>query len=147
MVRAVFGCTLEPQDPKREMNIMSSGGEVKCLMASFSNNAALRWPLAGSLKVLQMKRVMTQHMQKMLVHSLAREACRARLHQASIWKGMHASLFVYHVHPNAMKALISFWNHPTHTILTRTGEMGISLDVVEIGLPLWGEIYDKHIPP
>lgn len=48
-----------------------------------------------------------------------------------------------------MKALISFWNRPTHTILTRTGEMGISLiDIAEIGgLLVWGEIYDECILP
>lgn len=47
---------------------------------------------------------------------------------------MYASLFEYEVHSNAMKALISYWNCPTNTILTRTGEMRISLlDVAEIG--------------
>lgn len=53
---------------------------------------------------------------------------------------MYASLFDYEVNVNAMKALISYWNRPTYTILTCTGEMGISrLDVVEIGgLLIWG---------
>lgn len=62
---------------------------------------------------------------------------------------MYASLFDYEVNLNAMKALISYWNCPTHTILTRMSEMGISLlDVAEIGgLPIWGEIYDEHLPP
>lgn len=92
---------------------------------------------------------MTHQMRRMLVHSIAGETCRARLHQARIWKGMYASLFLYHIHPNAMKALFSFCNWLTHSILIRTGEMRISLiDVAKIGgLLVWGEIYNEHIPP
>lgn len=76
----------------------------------------------------------------MLVHYLASLAYANRLVRAGIWKGMYASLFDYEVNANIMKALISYWNRLTHTILTRTGEMGIALlDIAEIGgMPVWG---------
>lgn len=61
---------------------------------------------------------------------------------------MFALVFEYRVNINATKALISFWNHPTHTILTKVGEKSISLlDIVEItSLPIIGGVCDKRIP-
>lgn len=49
---------------------------------------------------------------------------------------------------SALKALISFWNITTHTVLIKICEMGYSLlDISEIvGLPTYGEQYDEHIP-
>lgn len=48
-----------------------------------------------------------------------------------------------------MKALISYYNRPSHTILTKLDEMGISLmGIAEIGgLPVWGGMYNEHNPP
>lgn len=96
-----FGCTLEPQDPQWEMNIVSLGREVGCQMTS------LRWPLIRSPKIFMM-RSMTLPIQKMLVHCLASEAFQDRLCHVGTWKGIYTSLFQYHVHSNAMKALHSF---------------------------------------
>lgn len=63
-------------------------------------------------------------------------------------KGMFASLFDYEFNVNVLKALISCWNRPTHTIMIKAGKMCISLlDIIEMGgLLVWGEIYDEHTP-
>lgn len=76
----------------------------------------------------------------MLVHYLDNPSFVACLHHAGIWKGMHASLFEYEVNSNAIEALISYWNRPIHTILTRMGEMRITLlNIAKIGVTYLGK--------
>lgn len=141
-----FGCSLEPVDLQQELKIASSGGQIRCLIAQFGSDNSLRWPESGNLRIFRSKRVMIVPICTMLVHSLASPRCVAWLTEASIWKGMYASLFDDTMNVNAIKALISYWNLPTHTILTRTGEMGIFLlEIAEIGgMHVWEEIYNEH---
>nr|GMC50990.1 ABC transporter G family member 11 [Ipomoea batatas] len=65
-----------------------------------------------------------------------------------LYDAVYAPLFTYDCNINVVQAFCEAWCTRTNTLITSFGEMSISLrDLYMLGgLPLSGDIYDKHIP-